>query len=323
VTGGELLEVAVGFDFPYYEDVYGQVRVCTNGFLNFDGSTGAPYSNQGIPNTSTPNAMIAPFWDDLNPNSAGTIYYHADAENQRFIVQWEDVAHYGDSSSRETFQVILTPDGAILCQYASVADAGDCTVGMENAAGADGLEVVYDAPGYLESGLALLLTAEPPVPWISFDPITGSVTGGELLEVAVGFDATGLAAGEYTCDLIVTSNDPAQNVTVVPVTMTVSDATAAGDLPLAFGLQGAAPNPFNPATTLRFSLPAAGHAELKLFDVQGRLVRTLIDGHREAGPGEIRWDGRDRSGRRVASGTYYARLESAGQASVKPLVMVK
>jgi subtilisin family serine protease len=313
----------LGFDFPYYEDLHDQVRICTNGFLNFDGSTSAPYFNQGIPDDGTPNALIAPFWDDLNPSSAGTIYYHADTENQRFIVQWEDVAHYGNSSTRETFQVILTPDGKVLCQYASVADATSCTVGMENAAGSDGLEVLYNTGGYLEDGMAVLFTAEPPVPWISFDPISGSVTSGDLLEVAVGFDAAGLAAGEYTCDLIITSNDPSQDVTVVPVTMTVSDVTATGDLPLAFELQGAAPNPFNPATTLRFSLPAAGHAELKLYDVQGRLVRTLIDGHRAAGQGQVRWDGRDRSGRRVASGTYYARLEAAGQTSVKSLVLVK
>ena len=106
--------------------------------------------------------------------------------------------------------------------------------------------------------------------------------------------------------------------------LTVTDGTTpVADLPLAFRFDGAAPNPFNPATTLHFSLPAAGHVELRVFDVQGRLVRTLVDGQRAAGSNEVQWDGRDHDGRQLASGTYYARLVAAGRTSVKPLVLVK
>jgi len=104
----------------------------------------------------------------------------------------------------------------------------------------------------------------------------------------------------------------------------VTDSTTpVDDTPLAFSFEGAAPNPFNPATTLHFGLPAAGHAELRVFDVQGRLVRTLVDGQRPAGAGQVNWDGRDHDGRQVASGTYYARFVAGGRTSVKPLVLVK
>ena len=76
-------------------------------------------------------------------------------------------------------------------------------------------------------------------------------------------------------------------------------------------------------TILHFNLPASQHATLHVYDVQGRLVRTLIDEVRPAGAGEARWDGLDQSGQGVASGTYFARLTSGAQTSVKTLTLVR
>ena len=124
--------------------------------------------------------------------------------------------------------------------------------------------------------------------------------------------------------LTFSSNDASQPLILMPVTLTVvSDATPVTDMPLAFRLGNAIPNPFNPTTTLRFSLPTAGHTVLSLYNVQGRLVRTLVDEHRVAGTHEVSWQGHDDRGRQVPSGTYYARLVAGNQISVKPLVLVK
>ncbi len=68
------------------------------------------------------------------------------------------------------------------------------------------------------------------------------------------------------------------------------------------------PNPFNPVTTVRFGLPVSSPVSLRIYDTAGRLVRVLIDGHREAGHHEMTWDGLDGSGRPVASGVYFYRL---------------
>jgi hypothetical protein len=70
------------------------------------------------------------------------------------------------------------------------------------------------------------------------------------------------------------------------------------------------PNPFNPATTIKYGLPSAGHVLLCVYDVAGRLVRTLIDGNRPAGWHEAAWDGLDEAGRPAASGVYFCRLAS-------------
>lgn len=98
------------------------------------------------------------------------------------------------------------------------------------------------------------------------------------------------------------------------------------DVPVAAAsarLLGAAPNPFNPRTTVRFSLPLAGDARLDLFDASGRLVSVLADGPFAAGDHGVPWDGRDRQGREAASGTYYARLSVGADVSTVSLTLVR
>lgn len=83
------------------------------------------------------------------------------------------------------------------------------------------------------------------------------------------------------------------------------------------------PNPFNPSTTLSFELAAAGRARLVLFDLQGRRVRTLVDGELPAGPHACVWDGRDDAGRAATSGVYLARLTAGDQVRRVRLTLLK
>ena len=78
--------------------------------------------------------------------------------------------------------------------------------------------------------------------------------------------------------------------------------------PIAFALR-CTPNPFNPRTTIKYDLPEAGHVRLSVFDVAGRLVRTLVDESMPQGSHEAVWDGRDSAGRELGSSSYLARLE--------------
>ncbi|HET9951223.1 MAG TPA: FlgD immunoglobulin-like domain containing protein [Candidatus Eisenbacteria bacterium] len=88
-------------------------------------------------------------------------------------------------------------------------------------------------------------------------------------------------------------------------------------------LLGAAPNPFNPRTTIRFELPRAARARLAIFDVRGGLVRVLVDGPQPAGHHEIAWDGLDGLGRAVATGTYFYRLETEGTSAARKLTLLR
>ena len=83
------------------------------------------------------------------------------------------------------------------------------------------------------------------------------------------------------------------------------------------------PNPFNSQTTIRYVVPTAGRVTLRVYDVQGRQVRTLVD--RDGIPGQYtaRWDGLDDSGRAAASGVYILRLRSADHVETARAVLLK
>jgi hypothetical protein len=83
------------------------------------------------------------------------------------------------------------------------------------------------------------------------------------------------------------------------------------------------PNPFNPATKIVFRIDRDAQASLRVFDVRGRLVRTLVDSYLAAGQRTVEWDGRDDSGHSVASGTYYMRLEGGGSYASKTINLLK
>lgn len=84
------------------------------------------------------------------------------------------------------------------------------------------------------------------------------------------------------------------------------------------------PNPFNPMTSIRFDLPMQTRVDLRVYDVSGRLVRTLIQGAScPAGRNEILWDGRDSLGRGVASGVYFCRLRADRFVGTRRMSLVK
>ena len=83
------------------------------------------------------------------------------------------------------------------------------------------------------------------------------------------------------------------------------------------------PNPFNPLTTITYSLGTAKKAELLVYDLAGRRVKTLVAGHVTAGGHEATWDGRDEAGKRVASGVYLYRLRAKDYVETKRMVLVK
>jgi hypothetical protein len=83
------------------------------------------------------------------------------------------------------------------------------------------------------------------------------------------------------------------------------------------------PNPFNPQTTITFEIPAPGHTKLRIFDLQGRLITTLVEEISPAGHREVRWNGRDAEGREVPSGIYLSRLEAGGQVAYGRMTLVR
>lgn len=102
------------------------------------------------------------------------------------------------------------------------------------------------------------------------------------------------------------------------------DANFASPLPESPSMiLSAAPNPFNPLTTLHFNLPEPGLARLTVHDAAGRCVRNLQTGKLDAGDHQIEWRGRDDGGRQLSSGVYFCRLKCGGFAATRKVVLLQ
>ena len=102
-----------------------------------------------------------------------------------------------------------------------------------------------------------------------------------------------------------------------------TDIEDGGSPPGALMLSAAARNPFASSARIAYTVPAAGHATLQVFDVAGRLVRTLVDGPSNAGRHVAEWNGEDVAGRTVPSRRYFIRLSSGGSEKTISLTLVR
>jgi hypothetical protein len=138
-------------------------------------------------------------------------------------------------------------------------------------------------------------------------------TGPALFEGPLGqFNSTNPAAG-YQLSPILPSD-------VTP--MTGVDETESG-LPTSFALLQNYPNPFNPTTIIRYDLPKHSHVKLTVYNVLGKVVRTLVDAKEAPGFRQVTWDGLNDAGERVTSGVYVYRIETEGFAATRKLTLLR
>ena len=101
------------------------------------------------------------------------------------------------------------------------------------------------------------------------------------------------------------------------------DETVSAASPSRLALYPNVPNPFNPETTIRFDLPSDNQVRLKIFDVVGQQVRTLMSGYLPTGSHQVVWDGRNEEGMSVANGVYFYRLQAGDVAQIRRMLLIK
>jgi len=144
----------------------------------------------------------------------------------------------------------------------------------------------------------------PDSSWVEFD----SGTGSELLWRAE-FDYVGSV--EPSCSSLWVEYE-------------VENTGIGDELPARFALRQNTPNPFNPVTTIAYDVPApGGRVTIAIYDVAGRLVRTLVDSSQEPGRLAAVWDGTDETGAMVGSGVYYCRMQSDDHDETIKLTLLK
>jgi hypothetical protein len=161
-------------------------------------------------------------------------------------------------------------------------------------------------------------------------------------------DASGNAGFTFTFQVKVkpgqsitaTATDPGNNTSefsqCLAVTASSSDASmtkadqneleaaeANTGIPEDFALSQNYPNPFNPETEIRFQLPQASHVVMKIYNLLGEEIRTLVDKQHEAGYHNVRWDGKDKNGNAMASGVYLYQLRAGSFSQVQKMNLLR
>jgi hypothetical protein len=151
--------------------------------------------------------------------------------------------------------------------------------------------------------------ARPPAGELTFEP-----TFGDSITVRGTVD---FAFGEFKIQ-------PRDNADILPYNPANAVAVGTGGFAASFALHQSSPNPFNGLNTrISFALPEAGEAQLRVFDLHGRLVRTLLNGRTEAGFHAVDWNGRNDDDRKVGSGVYFYRLEAGGESATRKLILLR
>jgi len=251
-------DVALPFAFPFYDATYTSVRISTNGVLSVLPFTEDAFENTVLPDAAAPNGLIAPLWDDLRlGNTTQGFVYTELLSDGRFVVQWDDVERFGESTSSLTFQVLLSPDGTIEFEYEtlSATDLESATIGIENADGTSGVQVAFDEAYLATSPTVRIL---PLAPWATLSAATGTVPVGGMAAVTLTASAVGLSDGSYTADLEVYTAEATNPRKVIPVTFMV--AATGVQLSVQMALQGAYPGGSSDGTPdpMRTDLATAG-----------------------------------------------------------------
>ena len=135
-------------------------------------------------------------------------------------------------------------------------------------------------------------------------------------------------AGGYYCAVVQKKGtpdllQPGEYRLVISTTNAV-DSPVIDGTPDRFALAAPQPNPFGAESQIRYDVPAnGGRVALSVYDLRGRRVATLVDGVQPAGRHSVRWNGADSSGRRIAAGVYFLRLESAEGTSTKKITLLR
>jgi uncharacterized protein (DUF362 family) len=188
----------------------------------------------------------------------------------------------------------------------------------------EGTELVKVAPGSLIAGRSDIF----------FGTLPSEKGTADICIAALGTDVPLLAkaTGEIARFTVREGGEPAvvrfraidlRNLDNKNTEVVVADKYEAPFVPKATTLMQNFPNPFNPTTVLTYDVATAGPVTIQVFDVSGRLVRTLLDVRKEIGRYHVEWDGKDASGSMVPSGIYFYRMKASGFDATKKMILLR
>jgi len=137
---------------------------------------------------------------------------------------------------------------------------------------------------------------------------------------SVFIDKQGAADGRDLDTVLVSGASP-QYCGIEPIAVRLGEPGESA--PLRYHLAANYPNPFNPVTTIRFDLPTRSKVVLRVFDVTGRIVSTLVNRPLDAGQHTAIWNGNDEADGDVSPGVYFYRLEAGDFVATRRMLLLR
>ena len=290
-------EVSLPFPFVFYGEERSSVKVSSNGFLSF-GPDGTDHTNDPVPSSADPNALIAAYWTDLDPTLGGSIVTYHDPVGGRFIVQYTDIQPFGGGEP-VSFQIALHETGDITFYYKTNTGigvlAGDITVGIEDSSGGTGSSVAY-SDSYIFNGLAVHFASPT---WLSVSPRSGLLEAGSSTQVTVRLNAGALVEDNYSGTVSVSEGGSPSVDIPVTLAVTGTPAISVDPLELAFAPVGVGGSDTrfitlsNPGTAplsvsaLDFSNTDFAIAQAVPFDIAAGAAQQLVVSHTPTAAGAV------------------------------------
>lgn len=254
----------------------------------------APMPRLGSPTQAIAVTTASPTlsWFVIEPSTSDVVYELYVSENSDL----SNAQVYGDLTANR-LQLSNLVDGQYYWAVRSISSNGTVSAFSSietfttNSLLSTGVEVEVDTTGGTD-------TVDPVDPTDTMDPTDDA-------QDDASDDDTGIEEEDATDDQV-EIEDPTEQI-----------------LPDAFELRQNYPNPFNPTTTIEFSMRQSAGVSVRIYNVLGQVVKTLVDGTLPAGIHRVQWDATDDSGTAVTSGLYLYRMETEGFASTKTLVLMK
>jgi hypothetical protein len=281
----ETVVVDLPFTFRYYGVDYSRISICANGWIAMDSTGSIDFSNTGIPNGDGPPAMIAGIWDYLHPGvtDAPGDIYYYYDSENHRFIVEFFKVDHYPSGNSETFEIILNDP----VYYATPTGDG---------------EIIVQYPTGIQNPSSVTVGIENAAQTIgiqyfyngSYDAHAAPITSSFAIKYATYEPLPGV--------------EEAEEFYTAPTTTLLGSAY---------------PNPFSRSIMIHYQLAQNDRVNLRVYDVGGRLVRTLKDEYATPGYYSVMWHGSDDVGRKVPAGIYFIRFRTSDLIKIEKIILLK
>ncbi len=275
--------VELPFQFKYYGSYYDEIRISTDGWIAFGGGDQVQSYNFPLPHFDSVNCMVAPFWDDLHKgyNEPGEIFYYYDPISRNIIIEWDGIGHNEYSVNPVNEYFQVVLLNPLY--YPTTTGDGELVFQYKSVVKKSGITVGIEDDSQ-EIGLQYVYNNE-------YDSTASPIIAGTAIKF--------------------TTESPLVTVDVDEKPSQITEVSC---------LKQNIPNPFYSSTTISYSVSRQMHVSLRIYNVNGELIKSFYDGLQSAGNYSVIWDGTNEEGSSVSTGVYFYRIVADSSVETKKLI---